>query len=119
MTGVAGVVLFGDVVRSRDRAIAATDWLESLRTRLDELYGEQRLAPFEFTQGDEIQGLIEPGADPFVAVLEATLRPHDGPSAAPRMRWVVAAGPGHPGPGPPPGRTGPRLPPAPAPPERG
>src|SRR5918992_2435378 len=106
MTDTAGVVLFGDVVRSRDRANAATDWLEALRTRLDELYGQQRLAPFEFTQGDEIQGLIEPAADPFVAVLEATLRPHDGPGAAPRMRWVVAAGAIDPGRGPATRRTG-------------
>src|SRR5918992_2448736 len=92
MTRTQGVVLFGDVVRSRDRAAAATEWLESLRARLDDLYGRQRLAPFEFTQGDEIQGLIDPSADPFVGVLDATLRPHDGPDAAPRMRWVVAAG---------------------------
>jgi hypothetical protein len=70
------------------------------------MYGTQRLAPFEFTQGDEIQGLVEPGADPFVAVLDATLRPHEGPGAAPPMRWAVAAGAVDPGHGPATRRTG-------------
>lgn len=101
-----GVVLFGDVEDSRDHAGASTAWLETLRARLDRTYGSQRLADFEFTQGDEIQGLLAPDADPFHAVLDATLRPHEGRGAAPRMRWVVAAGPVDPGRGPATRRTG-------------
>jgi hypothetical protein len=104
-----GVVLFGDVVRSRDRAGASTQWLEGLCARLDGVYGDQRLASFEFTQGDEIQGLLAPEADPFVAVLEASLRSHDGPSGVPRMRWALAAGPVDPGRGPATRRTGPAF----------
>lgn len=104
-----GVVLFGDVVRSRDRAATSTQWLEGLCARLDGVYGDQRLASFEFTQGDEIQGLLAPDADPFIAVLDATLRTHDGPSGVPRMRWALAAGPVDPGRGPATRRTGPAF----------
>src|SRR6476661_10542453 len=95
-----GVVLFGDVVNSRTSAQASAAWLESLCDRLDRDYGEQRLAQFEFTQGDEIQGLLDPAADPFHAVLQATLRAHAGEGAAPPMRWVVVYGPIEPGRGP-------------------
>ena len=57
-----GVVLFGDVVAlaarpaSRDRLAG-----HALSSALDDIYGSQRLAAFEFTQGDEIQGLLAPG----------------------------------------------------------
>jgi hypothetical protein len=106
-----GVVLFGDVVRSRDQADAATRWLETLCRRLDAAYGDRRLASFEFTQGDEIQGLLTADADPLLAILESTLRPHDprDPRAVPRMRWAIAAGPVDPGRGPATRRTGPAF----------
>jgi hypothetical protein len=101
-----GIVLFGDVVRSRDEPLAATAWLEQLCIRLDQSYAGQTLASFEFTQGDEIQGLVADSADPFRAVLDATLREHRGKNRVPSMRWVVVAGRVDPGRGPATRRTG-------------
>lgn len=101
-----GIVLFGDVVRSSDDAPASTAWLEELCVRLDGAYAGQTLAPFEFTQGDEIQGLLAVAADPFLAVLDATLREHRGEHRVPSMRWVVVAGGVDAGKGPATRRTG-------------
>lgn len=101
-----GVVLFGDVIRSRQGSAAATAWLERLCAELDALYGSSRLAPFDFTQGDELQGLLEPHADPFAAVLTGTLQPHGGARGVPGMRWVAVAGPIDPGQGPATRRSG-------------
>lgn len=101
-----GIVLFGDIVRSRDDAQAATTWLEQLCIRLDRSLAGETLASFEFTQGDEIQGLLATGADPFRAVLDATLREHRGKNRVPSMRWVVVAGPVDPGRGPATRRSG-------------
>ena len=70
---VLGIVLFGDVVASRGVPRSA-DWLRSLREELDAAYGDERLAPFEFTQGDELQGLLAPAADPFEAAVRAATR---------------------------------------------
>ncbi len=101
-----GVVLFGDVVGSRTGPIASTGWLSGLRRSLDATYQHQRLAPFEFTQGDEIQGLLQPDADPLLAILHSMLQPHTGELAVPRMRWVVVLGSIDPGRGPATHRTG-------------
>ena len=96
------IVLFGDVVDSRRDSRAATAWL---RTLADELAGSfpgpARLADFEFTQGDELQGLLAPGRDPLDAVVRAWLHPDGLP-----MRWIVAAGRVDPGRGPATQRTG-------------
>lgn len=96
------IVLFGDVVDSRRDSPAATAWL---RTLADELAGAYppaaRLADFEFTQGDELQGLLAPGADPLVAVVRAWLHPDGLP-----MRWIAVSGPVDPGRGPATQRTG-------------
>jgi DNA-binding CsgD family transcriptional regulator len=105
----SGVVLFGDVVNSRISAQASTAWLESLCAQLDRDYGDQRLAAFEFTQGDEIQGLIDASADPLHAVLQSTLRANSGDGAVPPMRWVVVFGEVEPGRGPATRRTGPAF----------
>ena len=94
-------MLFGDVVGSRRNASAAADWLRHLVDELDEAYGDQRLAPFGFTQGDELQGLLTPEADPLVAVLRAALG-----SAARPIRWACIAGPIDAGEGPATQRTG-------------
>ncbi|MDQ3492304.1 MAG: hypothetical protein M3452_03455 [Chloroflexota bacterium] len=102
----SGVVLFGDVVRSRRRPAIASEWLESLAAELDLAYGDQAMARFEFTQGDELQGLLQPDADPLTAVLTATLRTSQ---EAPPMRWAVVAGPVHPGRGPATRRAGPAF----------
>jgi RNA polymerase sigma factor (sigma-70 family) len=99
------LVLFGDVVRSRVDGPAGTTWLRELIRELERAYpGTARLAPFAFTQGDELQGLLRIDADPFAAVLRATL--HD--DALP-MRWVIVAGPVETGRGPATERTGPAF----------
>ena len=82
-----GMVLFGDVVGSRHDSVGSTAWLRELVAELDSAYGSARLAPFGFTQGDELQGLLAPEADPLIAVLHAALG-----SAGRRMRWVLVRG---------------------------
>jgi DNA-binding CsgD family transcriptional regulator len=102
---VLGLVLFGDVIRSRRDAPAATGWLRTLAADLNAVYAEdERLARFDFTQGDELQGLLTPGANPMSAVLRGTLNPNAQP-----MRWVVVAGEVDPGRGPATQRTGPAF----------
>jgi hypothetical protein len=83
----SGLVLFGDVVGSRRDSVGATAWLRDLVSELDGAFGTERLAPFGFTQGDELQGLLAPAADPFAAVLRAALGP-----GSKRMRWVIVRG---------------------------
>lgn len=87
MTDRLGLVLFGDVVGSRHDSVGSTAWLRDLVTELDAAYGDELLAPFGFTQGDELQGLLAPAADPLTAVLRAAL----GPGGR-RMRWVAVRG---------------------------
>lgn len=98
-------VLFGDVVHSRVDAPAGTAWLRELIGELERAYPPgAREAPFAFTQGDELQGLLGIDADPFEAVLRGTLHEHALP-----MRWVIVAGPVEPGRGPATERTGPAF----------
>ena len=98
-------VLFGDVVRSRVDAPAGTAWLRQLIDELEEAYPPAaREAPFAFTQGDELQGLLAIDADPFEAVLRGTLHERALP-----MRWVIVAGSIEPGHGPATERTGPAF----------
>ena len=100
-----GIVLFGDVVRSRRDAGAATAWLRTLTSELEAAYPRTvRLARFEFTQGDEVQGLLTIDADPLAGILRAWTHPDRLP-----MRWVVAAGAVDPGHGPATQRTGPAF----------
>lgn len=87
MTDPVGLVVFGDVVASRRDSAGSTAWLRDLVAELDAAYGHERLAPFGFTQGDELQGLLAATADPLTAVLRAALGP-----AGRRMRWVVVRG---------------------------
>lgn len=96
------IVLFGDVIRSRRDATGSTTWLRTLASELEAAYpAETRLADFEFTQGDEIQGLLRSDADPVQAIMRAWLHPERRP-----MRWVVVAGDVDPGTGPATQRTG-------------
>ena len=98
-------VLFGDVVRSRADAPAGTAWLRELIAELETVYPRSaRLAPFAFTQGDEVQALLRIEADPFEAVLRGTLDERALP-----MRWVIVAGAVEPGRGPATERTGPAF----------
>jgi DNA-binding CsgD family transcriptional regulator len=96
-----GIVLFGDVADSRVESARASAWLRTLSLELDREYGPQRIAPFGFTQGDELQGVLATDADPTRAVLRAALHPH-----AMSMRWVIVAGPVDAGRGPATQRTG-------------
>jgi hypothetical protein len=98
-----GIVLFGDVVASRATR-GAGEWLRALRDELDEMYRGERVAAFEFTQGDEIQGLLLPSADPLEAVVRASLRADRLP-----VRWVIVAGRVEPGSGPATQRSGPAF----------
>lgn len=101
----AAIILFGDVIRSRRDAVAATAWLRVLCADLTEAYpAGALLAPFEFTQGDELQGLLAPTADPMTAILRAGLHPEGV-----KMRWVVVAGEVDPGHGPATQRSGPAF----------
>jgi DNA-binding CsgD family transcriptional regulator len=101
MTDRRGLVLFGDVTDSRVEAARATAWLRMLSRDLDRHYAGDRLAPFGFTQGDEIQGLLALRADPTAAVLRGALHAHAMP-----MRWVIVAGRIEAGRGPATQRTG-------------
>jgi DNA-directed RNA polymerase specialized sigma24 family protein len=87
VTDQQGLVLFGDVVGSRRDSVGSTAWLRELVGRLDEAYAGRRLAPFGFTQGDELQGLLAADADPIKAVLLAALGSDER-----RMRWVAVRG---------------------------
>ncbi len=99
------IVLFGDVIRSRRDATGSTAWLRTLASELEDAYpAVSRLADFEFTQGDEIQGLLRPDADPVAAILRAWLHPERR-----KMRWVVVAGEVDSGRGPATQRTGPAF----------
>jgi RNA polymerase sigma factor (sigma-70 family) len=82
-----GVVLIGDVIGSRRDGVASAAWLRDLVHELDDACGDERLAPFGFTQGDELQGLLDVRADPLTAILSAALRPGEY-----RLRWAVVHG---------------------------
>jgi hypothetical protein len=98
----AALVLFGDVIRSRRDSRSATAWLRTLTTDLTGAYpADERLARFEFTQGDELQGLLAPTADPMRAILRAALHPRRL-----EMRWVIVRGDADPGRGPATQRSG-------------
>ena len=97
--------MFGDVVNSRRGATRSTSFLRALRDELERAYpGDQQLAAVGLTQGDELQLLLAPGADPFAAVLRAGVRPD-----ALAMRWAAVAGRVDEGTGPATERTGPAF----------
>jgi predicted DNA-binding protein (UPF0251 family) len=100
---ISAIVLFGDVVDSR-RDAGASGYLRALRDELDVAYGAERLALTGFTQGDEIQLLLELGADPFGAVVRAALHPQ-----ARELRWAIVAGVVDRGSGPATERNGPAF----------
>lgn len=81
------IVLFGDVIGSRRAPTAASTWLRRLCAELDAVYEDDRLAPFAFTQGDELQGLLASSADPVWGVLHGSLHEEARP-----MRWAVVRG---------------------------
>jgi RNA polymerase sigma factor (sigma-70 family) len=100
---VPATVVFGDVVGSRADP-GTSEFLRALRDELEAAYGAGRLAPSGFTQGDELQLLLSPGSDPFVAVLRAALR-----ADARELRWAIVGGEVLAGSGPATERTGPAF----------
>jgi DNA-binding CsgD family transcriptional regulator len=104
VTDNRAIVIFGDVIASRAAGRQSSAWLRWLRSALDERYADDRLAPFGFTQGDELQGLLRLDADPLQAVLVAALQDDRKP-----MRWSIVVGEVEPGPGPATERTGPAF----------
>jgi DNA-binding CsgD family transcriptional regulator len=98
------IVLIADVVSSRSDFAGSTAALERLARELDHMYADRRLAAFDYTQGDELQGLLQGTADPFMAVLPPAL-------AEPplRLRWGIARGEVEAGRGPATRRTGPAF----------
>lgn len=94
MDAPSALVIFGDVVGSRRDSAGSTAWLRDLVGELNVVYGARKLADFGFTQGDEIQGLLDAGADPIAAVLHAGL----GAASRP-IRWACIWGAVDPAPG--------------------
>lgn len=82
-----GIVLVGDVVGSRRDLAGSSTWTRLVSRELAATYGPAQLAPFDHAQGDEVQGLLSIDADPFRAVLLASLHEARLP-----MRWAVVAG---------------------------
>lgn len=97
----AALVIFGDAIGSRKARVETAAWMRDMVSELDEAYGDVRLAPFGFAQGDEVQGLLAPEADPLVAILQTALNPNARP-----IRWVCLWGLVDPGDGPATERTG-------------
>lgn len=83
-----GTVLIGDVVSSRsvDRTQTIED-LKALASDLNTRFAADLLAEFDYTSGDELQGVLRPGADLFKVLLACHLVPQ-----VPDMRWGIAVG---------------------------
>lgn len=101
MNSSRAIVVFGDVIHSRFDPAGSSAWLRALCAELQAAYGEEALAPFGFTQGDELQGLLRASADPVSVVLRAALAEGARP-----MRWAIALGSVEAGSGPATQRTG-------------
>jgi hypothetical protein len=82
-----GLFVVGDAVGSKRDSAGTADWLRALATDLNGALGEWRRAEFAFTHGDEIRGLLSPGADPMLVVLHAALAESVRP-----IRWGIAWG---------------------------
>jgi DNA-binding CsgD family transcriptional regulator len=98
------LVIFADVVGSRRDPAGSATWLRRVVAELNEACGDRRLAPFGFTQGDELQGLLTADSDPFDVVLRTALSADARPT-----RWGIVIGRIDPGEGPAPERTGPAF----------
>jgi len=101
MEELRSLVLIGEVIGAEKDRVGSAAWLRELVAELDAAYGDRRLAPFGFLQGDEVQGQLAADSDPLLAVLHAAL----GPASRP-IRWVCVSGCVDPGEGPATERTG-------------
>ena len=104
MNSSRAIVVFGDVIQSRADPAGSSAWLRALSADLQAAVGTDGVADFGFTQGDELQGLLAPTADPVGVVLRATLAEGARP-----MRWAIVAGLVEAGSGPATQRTGPAF----------
>jgi len=104
MNSSRAIVVFGDVIHSRTDPAGSSAWLRALCADLQAAAGPGTLAAFGFTQGDELQGLLAPTADPVGIVLRAALAGDARP-----MRWAVVAGTVEAGSGPATQRSGPAF----------
>ncbi len=104
MNSRRALVIFGDVIHSRRDPAGSSAWLRALCADLESAAGSSVLAPFGFTQGDELQGLLQPAGDPVGLVLRAALADDARP-----MRWAIALGLVEPGRGPATQRAGPAF----------
>jgi SatD family (SatD)/Sigma-70, region 4 len=95
------IVIFGDVIHSRRDPAGSSARLRALCSELQAAFAADTLASFGFTQGDELQGLLRPAADPVGVVLRAALAEDAWP-----MRWAIALGDVEAGSGPATQRTG-------------
>jgi hypothetical protein len=82
-----GLFVIGDAIGSKRDSAGTAEWLRALAADLDAALAGSRRAPFEFTRGDEIRGLLRPDADPLSVVLHAALAQSTRP-----MRWGIAWG---------------------------
>jgi predicted DNA-binding protein (UPF0251 family) len=82
-----GLVVIGDAIGSKLDSAVTADWLRGLAAELDGAYDASRLAPFGFSRGDEVRGLLRPDADPLLVVLHAALAESTRP-----IRWALAWG---------------------------
>lgn len=100
-TSSSGVAIIGDVVDSKIDRAKTLEQLETLAGELNARFASDITAPFDYTSGDELQGLLRADCDPFKVLLAAMLDRN-----APRMRWGIAFGEVVPGSGPATHRTG-------------
>ena len=101
MNSSRAIVVFGDVIQSRADPAGSSAWLRALCADLQAAVGADGVAAFGFTQGDELQALLRPDADPIGLVLRAAFAPDARP-----MRWAITFGAVEPGRGPATQRSG-------------
>ncbi len=100
-TPAVGIVVIADVIGSRANYARSSTALAGLARDLNRHYEDERVARFDYTQGDELQGVLKASADPFSAVLLPALA--EQPL---RMRWAIVRGSVAPGRGPATRRSG-------------
>lgn len=83
------LAMCADVVGSRAQPGRAEAFVGRLPAILAAAAGSGVVRPFVAARGDEVEGTLVPGADPFRPIVAAALDPHGLP-----LRWAVVAGEG-------------------------
>jgi DNA-binding CsgD family transcriptional regulator len=81
------LALCADVVGSRRQPERTAAFLAGLPAVLASVAGAGLVRPFAAVRGDEVEGVLAAGADPFRPIVAAALQPD-----APALRWAVVAG---------------------------